>query len=141
MKTLQDVLDNFKFDTFIGRDTDRIVEFCNEEQMAKLGYGVKDGAVHIPEEFTEEAVKELLKRDLDFAFEKALDKRGISASCMYGVIKMWNYILDADIPSGDEYYAQYGLPYLKATALYHGLPNPIGDDQGDEFKYSQDGGY
>jgi len=75
---------------------------------------------------------------LKFAFEKALDQRGISASLMYDVISMWNWILEEGLENFEEY-PQYGLPLFKATALKYGFENPIGEDNGYEYKYAQQG--
>jgi hypothetical protein len=78
---------------------------------------------------------------LAFAFEKALNKRGISAGMMFHVVKMWMWVLDEHedlVNWPDDYYAQYGLPLFKAVALRYDLPNEIGDDEGDEFVYSSE---
>lgn len=75
-----------------------------------------------------------LETDIAFAFEKALDKRGISSSLMYEVIKMWLWVLDDDLQHFDEY-SMYGFPLFKSVALKYGFPNPIGDDSGRESKY------
>jgi len=87
------------------------------------------------EEFTEENVLNCLKRDLEFAFEKALDKRGISASLMYEVILGWMKVLEDDLRH-HSVYAHYGLPLYKAVAIKYGFENPIGDDTGSEYMYS-----
>lgn len=73
-----------------------------------------------------------LASDLEFAFEKALGQRGISASVMNDVIKMWMWVLDDEELANCEEYAQYGLPLLKKVAVKYGLPNEIGDDYGNE---------
>jgi hypothetical protein len=52
---------------------------------------------------------------------------------------MWNWILDEGLEDFDDY-AQYGLPLFKATAVKYGFENPIGDDYGNEYKYSYDYG-
>lgn len=134
MKTLEYMLNEYKFETFGGRDKSRIMSFASLDQLERNGFKLNNESIEwVPQEWTEENIKSQLKSDLEFAFEKALDKRGLSAGEMFYVIKMWNDILEVDIPLQ---YAQYGLPYLKATALHHGFHNPIGDDVGDEFEYS-----
>lgn len=82
-----------------------------------------------------ETVAEQITQDVAFAFEKALDQRGISASLMHSVCMGWARILGFEIDPDD--YAQYGLPGIKALALALQLPNPIGDDRGDEEKYEE----
>lgn len=138
MKTLEHMLNEYKFNAFDGRDKTRIMAYCDVQTLNEHGYKLNDGVVWEQKEWNEETILENLKSDLDFAFEKALDKRGISSACMYEVIKMWNSVLDIELP---ETYAQYGLPYFKATALHHGFENPIGDDRGDEYEYSAEADY
>lgn len=143
MKTLEQIIELKKNsqDTLDGRDLHRLLSFCTEAQVGELGLTLKEEYVgkHEPtEEWTEEVVKGRLATDLDFAFEKALDQRGLSAGMMYSVIKMWCWVLD--VPEGDwsdENYAQYGLPLFKAAALRFDLPNPIEGDAGDEPEYSE----
>lgn len=113
-------------------------EFFNEiEDLAHFGLELKEGYKgkhqHLP--FTRENILEQLKSDLEFAFEKALGQRGISASLMYEVISMWNWILEEGLEDFDEY-EHYGLPLLKATAVKYGFDNPIGNDRGNESKYA-----
>ena len=58
---------------------------------------------------------------------------------MYCVIKMWNQVLGNELGDWpDDNYAQYGLPLLKATALKYNYCNPIGNDQGNEYKYNME---
>lgn len=140
MKTLDFVLANYNFESFDLRDKIRLMAFCDAETIEKNGCELINPSEHVPLKWTEEVILEQLKIDLVFAFDNALDKRRISSAAMFHVISMWNYILDAeDIPKS---YAQYGLPYFKATAVHFGFPNPIGDDVGNEYKYSAeyDGG-
>lgn len=146
MLTQQQVLDVVKAgresECWDGRDYVRLGEFFGDEHLTTLGL-VQEG--ESPETrtiapWTEEAVKERLVRDLEFAFTKALNKRGISASFMYSTIKMWLWVLEDDLQHFRKY-AQYGLPLLKAVAVKYGALNPIGDDVGDEHKYSAAGEY
>jgi hypothetical protein len=140
MKTLDEIM-SYEESTIDGRDLSRLARFMTEEQMAKFELAPQDGTVWVSEPFTREAVLEQLRSDLEFAFEKALNRRGISAGCMFYVIKMWMWVLDEHedlINWDDDNYAQYGLPYLKAVALRYNLPNEIGDDVGDEERYASE---
>lgn len=57
---------------------------------------------------------------------------------MFGVVMSWNKVLEEGLEDWDEdNYRYYGLPLFKATALKYGFDNPIGDDYGDECKYSE----
>lgn len=141
MKSLEQVLESFKSETLDGRDANRLAVFLPEDQLSKIGCSLKPEAIGtwkaIP--FTREAVLAQLKKDVAFGFEKALNQRGLSAGMMFGVVMMWNWILEEgleDFSKGD--YAQYGLPLFKATALKYGFPNPIGEDAGDESKYASE---
>jgi hypothetical protein len=118
-----------------GRDFCRLAVFFSEDELPLLEVELKEGESHEPVQYTEESVLTWLEKDLDFAFEKALDQRGLSASSMYEVVKMWLWILEDDLQHFEEY-AQYGLPLLKAVAVKYNLPNPIGNDTGSEAKYA-----
>jgi hypothetical protein len=140
MKTLQQIYDGYKSECLDSRDLHRLVMFVPKEDAHKIGVEFKKSAKHVPIEFTKENVIKQLKNDVEFGFVKALNKRGISASLMYEVVMMWNWILEDGLENWDIHinYAQYGLPLFKATAIKYGFNNPIGDDKGNEFKYSSD---
>jgi hypothetical protein len=139
MKTLEQIYNQYKSETIDGRDLHRLMDFVPEADLDKIGIHLKDEYVgtHEAKPFTRENVLEQLKADVAFGFEKALNQRGISAGLMFEVVKMWNWILEEGLEDfSDDNYAQYGLPLFKATAVKYGFDNPIGDDNGDEFKYS-----
>lgn len=138
MKTLEQIKKEYKSDTLDGRDLSRLVVFIPEEDLSSLGVELKDEykGKHKAKKITKKAILKMLERDLEFAFEKALNQRGISSSMMYSVISMWNWILEEGLEDFEEY-AQYGLPLYKATAIKYGFNNPIGDDKGNERKYSE----
>ena len=139
MKTLDFIIENYKSETLDGRDLNRLAQFVPKERLAKIGMSLKDESSEWNhKELTRENVLEQLKSDVEFEFEKALDKRGISAGLMYEVVSMWNWVLEEGLEDFDNY-AQYGLPLFKATAVKYGFDNPIGEDDGDEYKYSSEG--
>lgn len=140
MKTLEYILENYKSDTLDGRDLNRLARFIPEEKLSQFGLELMDEfkGKHKPIQFTKRNVLTQLKNDLDFAFTKALNNRGISASFMFNVIMMWNWVLEEGLENWDEDdYAQYGLPLFKATAIKYGFDNPIGNDRGDESHYAE----
>lgn len=141
MKTLEQIKQRGS-QSFDGRDFGRLAKFIPEEELHEYGITLKDEFVgkHKAIPFTRENVLSQLKDDVEFGFEKALDKRGLSAGCMYSVVDMWNWVLEEGLEDFDDY-AQYGLPLFKATAVKYGFNNPIGDDEGNEFKYSEAAGY
>jgi len=122
------------------RDLKRLLAFIELNMWIRLGFvnkeGVNDADIEILP-WKEETILEKLKEDLAFAFEKALDKRGLSSSFMYEVIKMWLWILEDPLYDFKEY-AMYGLPLFKKVAVKYGFDNPIGDDVGNENKYNED---
>jgi hypothetical protein len=136
MKTLEQVQKMYKSQTIDGRDIGRLVQFIPEADMPLFGMKLtdeyKDKHQHVP--MTRDAVLSQLADDVAFGFKKALGKRGISASCMAEVVKMWNWILEEGLEDFDNY-PQYGLPIFKSTAVKYGFPNPIGNDTGKERKY------
>jgi hypothetical protein len=140
MKTLAEVLEAVKngrkSECIDGRDYSRLVRFFPLPEWGYFDMELREGAeIPVPTEWTEANVVAQLKEDVEFGFEKALDKRGISSSMMHEVVKMWMWVLDDELQNLDNY-PQYGLPFFKAVAIKYGFPNPIGDDDGDEGKYS-----
>lgn len=76
---------------------------------------------------------------MEFGFEKALDRRGISASLMFYVVLRWNQVLEEGLEDyPEDNYPMYGLPLFKATAEKYGWENPIGDDNGNESHYNEE---
>ena len=140
MKTLDQVRDMWKSKTLDGRDISRLAQFIPEEKLQEFGLELKPEYVgkHEHIEFNKENVLKRLESDVEFGFRKALGQRGISAGLMFEVVMMWNWILEEGLEDFSESnYAQYGLPLFKATADKYGFNNPIGDDNGDEYKYSE----
>lgn len=137
MKTLEFVKQNYKSETLDGRDLSRLMQFIPESELADFGLQLKEEYIgtHKHIEFTKENVLVQLKKDVEFGFEKALNQRGLSASSMYEVVSMWNWILEEGLEDFDAY-AQYGLPLFKATAQKYGFENPIGEKVGDEYEFS-----
>lgn len=124
-----------------GRDYARLCDFFHQDHWETLGFSAEEGSQdHDPIPWTEENIVSKLRDDVEFGFEKALNKRGISSGFMYSVVKMWLWILEDDLSEFDEY-AMYGLPLFKRVAVKYGFPNPIGDDDGSEDKYNTGSGW
>ena len=144
MKTIEEILKNYEEEwaTFLDdRFGSRLCQFLTEEQMESIGFSMKDEfkGQHIVKEWTRENVLEQLKDDIEFGFEKALDRRGISSGLMFDVVRKWNKVLEEGLEDWDkDNYAMYGLPLFKATAVKYGWDNPIGDDEGNESEYGDD---
>lgn len=141
MKSIEEIL-KYQSQSLDGRDICRLGSFMTHEQLKEVGLAPSKPDVDwVPEEYTRENVIKRLESDLAFAFEKALNKRGLSAGMMFSVIKMWMWVLDEHedlVNWSDDNYAMYGLPLFKAVALRYNLDNPIGDDVGNESHYSDE---
>lgn len=122
MKTKQEIINNYKeWETFMeDRFGSRLCQFLTDEEVEKIGFSVKEeykGKREI-KEWTRENMLAQLKEDVDFGFEKALNKRGISSSLMFDVVLKWNKVLEEGLEDWNEdEYANYGLPLFKATAV------------------------
>lgn len=139
MKTLEQIASSYKSQAFDGRDLARLSQFIPEEKLSEFGLELHEEYVgkHVAIEFTRENVLKQLEKDVEFGFEKALGRRGISSDLMFNVVMMWNWVLEEGLEDFDENdYAQYGLPLFKATAVKYGFENPIGDDYGNEYCYA-----
>lgn len=142
MKTLEYIAENYKSNTIDGRDFHRLAQFIPFDMLPKFGIEPSDEwndkekwDAHV-KPFTRENILKQLEEDVEFGFEKALNKRGISSGLMYEVVKMWNWILEEGLEDFDNY-PMYGLPLFKATAVKYGFDNPIGDDTGSEDEYNE----
>lgn len=137
MKTLQQVKEDYKSESFDGRDYNRLAQFIPESELKDFGLEITEEYVgkHKHIEFTKENILVQLEKDVAFGFEKALNQRGLSSSAMAGVVMMWNWILEEGLEYFDDY-PMYGLPIFKATAVKYGFENPIGNDSGTEGKYN-----
>lgn len=144
MKTIEEILKNYEEEwaTFLDdRFGARLCQFLTEEQIESIGFSINEEykGQHVPKEWTRENILEQLKDDVEFGFEKALNRRGISSGLMFDVVRKWNKVLEEGLEDWDEdHYAMYGLPLFKATAVKYGWDNPIGDDEGNESEYGDE---
>ena len=98
------------------RDYSRLIDYFDVGDWGIFGYRLKEGAEYEPIEFTETNIVERMKSDLAFAFEKARGQRGISASLMHDVMKMWMWILDDELGNEPDEFYDYGIGYLQRIA-------------------------
>ncbi|EOO44374.1 hypothetical protein [Bacillus cereus] len=139
MKTLEQVIEMHESKTLDGRDLSRLAMFVPEESLHLIGVSLKEEykGTHKHIAFTKENVLKQLEEDVSFAFEKALNQRGLSAGLMFDVVMMWNWILEDGLENWNtNEYAQYGLPLFKATAIKYRFDNPIGEDAGNESHFA-----
>lgn len=109
MKTLDEIVNNYEEWSV----DDRLAQFLTQEQLEKIGFKWNsDEPYPEPKEWTRENILSQLKEDVEFGFEKALDKRGISASLMFAVVLRWNRVLEEGLEDyPEDNYAMY-LPLL-----------------------------
>lgn len=122
MKDLEYVIKNYKGEAFDKRDLHRLMDFLPEERLHELGLELKEEykGTHETIEFTRENILKQLEIDVKFGHEKAFYERGISASCMYECVKMWNWILEEGLENFDDY-GSYGMPMFITTAKKYGI--------------------
>lgn len=126
MKTLEFILENYSSDCLDSRDMNRLAQFVKEENLEKIGVKLKEEYIgtHSVIPFTKENVLKQLKEDVLFGWEKAMNQRGISASLMYEVVKMWNWVLEDGLEDFDNY-GSYGIPLFRATAKKYDWENEL----------------
>lgn len=126
MKTVEFIIENYNSECFDGRDINRLVQFLSESQLEEMGIQLKEEykGKHQPIPFTKENVLKQLKGDLEFGWSKARNQRGISASMMYEVVRMWNWILEDGLEDFDNY-GSYGFPLFTATAKKYDWLNEL----------------
>lgn len=75
-----------------------------------------------------EFILQALAHYLAFAWEKALEKRGISASRSIDKLRQWLWLLGDDelcaVCDDDAMYPPYGIPILRRIAAKYELPDP-----------------
>lgn len=97
MKTLDEIVNNYEEWSVDDRFGVRLAQFLTQEQLEKIGFKWNSDE---PKEWTRENILSQLKEDVEFGFEKALDKRGISASLMFAVVLRWNRVLEEGLSRG-----------------------------------------
>jgi len=80
-----------------------------------------------PEYTTDDAVKKQIAEYMDFAVEKAVDHRGISAGRSVSHYRAWLWLIGDDelvAFCNDDNYPNYGAPILKRIAEKYGINIP-----------------
>ena len=105
MKTLEQIIKDYKDNTLDGRQSYRFAQFLTFDKLAEFGFELKEGVTEEKynksvKPFTRENVLAQLEKDVAFGFEKALDQRGLSSSMMFECVKFWNNILEEGLEIG-----------------------------------------
>jgi hypothetical protein len=134
LPTQEEILKRFEerreHDMF-GFEVNEYARFMGYDQLKPyLRDGITKDNFEAPLELTREAILEIMKDYIDFAFDKAYGERGISAnrSIMHYIAWTWlagDYQFSKEIE--DEYdrnYHSYGLPILVKICKYYGWEIP-----------------
>jgi hypothetical protein len=102
------------------RDLNRLLRFMTYNEATDL-YSLQSPKTDWPEPkpWDEPTLREVIQGDLDFTFEKAYNRRGISAELMHGVMRMWAWVLCDDVLAAEEHYDDYGIDFLKRFSEKH----------------------
>ncbi len=126
MRTLDEV--RAKYEAL--RKENAMLDFRPEVLGVHLPEGWKEGHEEEHKKFplTEEFVTKELLEYLQFAFDKAINHRGISASRSVQKLSMWAWILGLDelvkFAEDDANYRNYGVPILKKFAEHFKVELP-----------------
>lgn len=103
-----------------------LVQFLPKEKLIELGFEVSDKFKPAP--LTDEEIIRQMKDYFDFAVDKALGQRGISASRSIAHYKAWIWLLGDDeflqeIENTE--YAPYGVPILTKIGKKYGFDEKL----------------
>lgn len=118
LEFVKEHIDEIEMDDFCDRRfTKKLLDFLPVEEWETFGFKQKEKREHNPKEWTKENIIIQLKEDLEFAIEKAINHRGISASLMYDVLRSWCMILENGLEKTA--YGWYGDKLIKAVDEYY----------------------
>lgn len=119
MRTSQEIADYYKtvaHEDVLGFTADVLLPFLPYELakpfLSDKATPEKWAEAECPVRFDRESVLAEMKDYMEFAWEKALGHRGISASRSVDKMKAWVFVLGDDFPIAP--YPQYGAPILRA---------------------------
>lgn len=132
MKTVDEILERINY---LGAETYRdlfgaargdLVVFLPYEHAKPFLLDGTTPAQWQPKELTEEAVHQAVREYLDFAFHKAEDHRGLSASRSIDHMRAWFWLLGDEeflvYADSDNNFQNYGVPILMKAAEKVGFP-------------------
>ena len=116
LEYMKEHLKDIEQDKFLDQKwTKRVLDFLPYEEWEQYGFKASDDfdpSTYKPKEWTEENLMEQLKEDVDFAIEKAINHRGISASLMNDVLISWCIVLENGLENTG--YGWYGDKLIRA---------------------------
>ena len=113
------------------RFTKRFLDFLPATEWEKYGYKYTGKKEYIPKEWTEENILAQLREDTEFAIEKAINHRGISAGLMNAVLTSWCIVLENGLE--DTEYGWYGDKLIKAVDKLYGFRLVTNETFDEEF--------
>lgn len=91
---IKEHISEFEEDNFLDRRfTKRFIDFLPTSEWEKFGFRYTGEDEYMPKEWTEENIITQLKEDVQFGYEKAINKRGISSELMAMVVNAWCKVL------------------------------------------------
>lgn len=134
MRTAEEIVEYIKADDgFLSFQSEVLVPylpFDEAKQFLKDGVTV-EGWVELPQPISPERVLADVQEYMKFAWDKALDHRGLSASRSVSKMTAWMWMLGDDelveLCSDDSAYPQYGAPILRAISEKYGCEIPQSD--------------
>ena len=119
-----------KSDDFLGFEIDEYLRFLDYEYVKQyLKEGTKPEQWGEPSENTTEGILKIMLDYMPFAWDKAKNCRGISASRSISHYKAWIWMLDDGFEFDEDSYCHYGKDLLRAICKQYGW-NPNQWDDG-----------
>lgn len=129
MKTQDEILTRVNASTSLfGFDKEVLVPFLDFEHAKSFLKPEVTKEGWQPSPLTEEVVKKELADYLQFAWDKALNHRGLSAGRSIEKLTEWLWLLDDEELVTQHQYKNYGVPILLAISKKYELPYPTTTD-------------
>lgn len=130
LKSQQQIIDKIKGEKdFFGFTTEVLVFFLDAENAKEFFDEQKDFSDWKPDLPDKATVIEKMREYMDFAWEKAIDERGLSAGRSVRKFQTWLWLLDdaetLEFAEDDDNYSPYGKPILKCISEKYGFDIPV----------------
>lgn len=111
-------IEDIEQDHFLDRRfTNRFLDFIQVSEWSEYGFEFTGEEEPIVKEWTEKNVLAQLKLDIEFAIEKSIGHRGISAGLMNNVLKSWCIVLENGLENTE--YGWYGDKLIKKIDKFY----------------------
>ncbi len=130
MRTIDEIMGRIKrleMDDFFGFERGVLAEYLPNDRLADAGFTARDEG-RAPRELTEANVIADIREYLPFAFDKAINHRGLSAGRSVNKMSAWVWLLGneelTNFIQNNANYRNYGVPILKRVAAAFGIELP-----------------